>query len=252
MSSVDSKNSNTLSAPAINGLFGVRRCHSCGTDKVKGRRKYCCRACRQRLVWKLDVASSLLRAMHTRYATFSFTPETLMLNVVASGSHDVFSFLWKRTPNKKPADDLGNLIEYLGRQWWKEHDKKGSRHQASKSVLENARTSVTTPENVRPFSIISPVVGKKRLAMLKLKKSELLGEHAFDAVKSAYRKQVLIHHPDKNGDARLFRKVHQAYEELRQWLENPVVRQKKGLFEKWSFDGARWSPPMTLPGRSLG
>ncbi|KAF1972656.1 heat shock protein DnaJ, partial [Bimuria novae-zelandiae CBS 107.79] len=43
-------------------------------------------------------------------------------------------------------------------------------------------------------------------------------------IKRAYRELVLRHHPDKQGDAASFRKVHEAYEVLRdpgkrQWYD---------------------------------
>ena len=222
-------------------------CHSCGTDKNMGRRKYCSRECRQKLVWRLEVAASLLRALHTRYATFSFTHETLIFHVVASGSPHVYSYLWKRTPGKKPADDLGNLVEQLGKQWWEEHERRQSRHQASKTVLEQARTSMVKPGQVRPVDMTSPKVSQKYLSILKLKKTEVIGPDAKQAVRTAYRKQVMAHHPDHKGDAALFRKVHEAYEEMKEWLENPVVRSQRGLPDKWSYDGRKWAPPRTPP-----
>ncbi len=233
--------------PAIPQKGGNSYCRSCGETEILKRRKYCSRACRQRLVWKLDVASNLLRALHTRYATFSFTSDTLMFHVIASGSNHVYSFLWKRTPGRKPADDLGSMVEQLGKQWWETHDQRRSRHQASLSVLETAKVAVVNPGQVVPLSKADPKVSRKNLSILKLRKTELLGDKAENAVKAAYRKQVMEHHPDHNGDARLFRNVHEAYEEMKDWLENPVLRSKRGLPDKWSYDGRKWFPPMASP-----
>lgn len=233
--------------PAVPGRKKVYTCQACGTDQNMGRRKYCSRACRQKLLWRLEVAANLLRAMHTRYASFSFTRDTLMLHVVASGAPHVYTYLWKRTPGKKPVDDLGALVEQLGRLWWKEHDKLRSRHQASQCVLEQARTSMVKPGQVRPQDASHPVVSQRHLSVLKLKKSEVIGPEPQKALRSAYRKQVMAHHPDHNGDAALFRKVHAAYEEMKEWLENPVVRSQRGLPDKWSYDGRKWAPPRNAP-----
>ncbi len=243
MTKARSQQSNDSRLPMVPGGAGVRFCHACGTKENVGRRKYCSRACRQRLVWKLDVASSLLRALHSRYATFWFTEDMPLFHVVAAGSQEVFSFLWKRTPGKKPADDLGDMVEFLGSQWWMEHEKKNSRHQASLTVLQKARTRVVKRDQVRPHAKATPQVSQRHLSILKLNKQVLLSDKAPEALKSAFRKQVMVHHPDRQGDARLFRKVHESYEDMKHWLENPVMRHKKGLPDKWCYDGRKWSPP---------
>ena len=239
----DKKGSNL---PAPNNLRGKRFCRSCGTTKDMGRRKYCSRQCRQRLVWRLEVASNLLRALHARYATFSFTQEVLMLNVASFGADEVFSFLWRRTPGRKPSEDLGDLTEHLGRLWWRELEDRNCRRSASLFVLESAHTQLASDDNIRPLSYLSPKVSARNLSVLKLTKNELMGESAPDLVKSAYRKQVFIHHPDKDGDAKQFRRVQEAYEELQDWLEHPILKSKKGLPDKWSFNGEKWSPPVTI------
>ncbi|MBI9077314.1 MAG: J domain-containing protein [Desulfatibacillum sp.] len=247
MNNMESSNGPDSLVPVIPSHGRQFVCQACGATQNMGRRKYCSRACRQRLVWRLEVASNLLRALHTRYATFSFTPDTLIFHVVASGSPHVYSYLWRRTPGRKPADDLGALVEQLGRQWWREHERRRSRHQASKTVLEQAHTAVVSPGQVRPLDSASPKVSGKHLSILKLSKAEILGTDAREAVKSAYRRQVMTHHPDHNGDAALFRKVHEAYEEMKEWLENPVIRNQRGLPDKWSYDGRKWAPPMNSP-----
>ncbi|MFP4476557.1 MAG: DnaJ domain-containing protein [Desulfatibacillaceae bacterium] len=222
-----------------------RRCESCGRTDGLGRRKYCSPECRARLVRKLHVLTSLLRAIRARYAAFSFTEKELILHVIANGHGQVFTFFWQRSRSGKPADDLASMTEELGREWWREKERRNSRHQAALFVLDRAATNRVSRCGVKPASVVSPRVRAGALTVLKLDRRELLQESARDRIRSAYRTQAMAHHPDKNGDAEVFRRVQTAYEHLLQWIEAPVLRSQAGLPGKWCFDGARWTPPMT-------
>lgn len=229
--------------PVPTGL-GRKYCPSCGETEGLGRRKYCSLACRGRLAAKLDVLSGLLRAIHTRYAAFSFTDTVLVLNVVVWGSSLVYTFLWQRAPNIRPADDLARMTEELGRIWRREHNSRNSRHQASLSVLASARTGLNPKSQVRPHAVQNPRVGERLLTVLAISKKELAGDHPKEAIKSAFRRQALKHHPDRQGDPAAFRKIQTAYEELLRWTTSPSMTVKTGLPDKWSFNGKRWAPPM--------
>jgi len=87
-------------------------------------------------------------------------------------------------------------------------------------------------------------VALRHLTVLKLSGEDLVSPDACEAVKSAFRREAKVHHPDHDGQAAMFRKVREAYEELTAWLEQPVVRTTRGLPEKWCFNGSRWIPPM--------
>jgi hypothetical protein len=67
----------------------------------------------------------------------------------------------------------------------------------------------------------------------------------FRVIKTAYRQQALKHHPDHGGDAASFRKIHQAYEELLTWAENPSFVRRRGFPDKWFYDSTtnRWVQP---------
>ncbi|MBW1989252.1 MAG: J domain-containing protein [Deltaproteobacteria bacterium] len=230
--------------PALHRNPRKGECQACGLPLQNARRKYCSRACREKLVYKLDVATNLLRAIHTRYATFSFTGRTLALNVVVWGASEVYSFFWEREAGAKPADDLARLTEELGREWWRKQNQSNSRHQAAWHVLGMAKTRLVPLGQVRPVSVYSPRVPSRYLTVLKLSSDDLFSENPGVAIKSAFRRQAHNHHPDKNGDARMFRELHQAYMELLAWARDPLVRNRQGLPQKWCYNGRRWVPPM--------
>ncbi|MBU2490489.1 MAG: J domain-containing protein, partial [Proteobacteria bacterium] len=196
----------------------TRACQACGKGMENLRRKYCSKECREKLLAKLDVATNLLRAINTRYATFSFNDSSLVLNVVVWGSREVFCFFWDRSTGARPANDLGRLTEALGREWWKVRNQNKSRYQASWHVLGLARTSASSHRHLRPVSIYSPRVAPKHLTVLKLSEEDLVSPDAGAAIKTAYRRQVNIHHPDHGGQAAKFRKVQEAHKELMAWL----------------------------------
>ncbi|MDI6797189.1 MAG: hypothetical protein QMD09_09600 [Desulfatibacillaceae bacterium] len=223
----------------------VKVCPACGQASFLGRRKYCAPACRQRLLDKLAVLSGLLQALRVRYATFSFTQDTLVLNMVIWGFGPVYTFLWERSSSKKPSEDLMEMTEILGREWWREHNEKNSRHQACLHIMEKARTGLVGREQVRPLCKQSPKVSQKHLTVLALSRSQLEGKNAKACIKTAFRRQAMRHHPDVDGDQEIFLKVHCAYQELLEWVKAPVMTRQTGLPGKWAYNGRRWIPPLT-------
>ena len=222
----------------------ANRCRSCGAPIMKGRRRYCDRECRQRLMRKLAVTTSLLCAMNTRCASFSFNDSTLVLSVVVYGDRRAFTYFWPRSRAFSPADDLALLTEHLGRTWWSEHDKRRCRVQASREVLARAEARPLSAAGVIPIRKHSPRVGSRTLTVLSLDRSALAGPDPLSAVKTAFRRQALRHHPDAAGDPAMFRRVYEAYAELLEWIRNPVHTRRSGLPGKWSFNGARWTAPL--------
>jgi len=229
--------------PARNAA-GPRLCRSCGAEIEKGRRRYCDLDCRRRLLDKLTVTACLLRAMNTRCASFSFTGTTLVLNVVVWGHDRVFTYFWQRTPGLDPATDLLSMNEHLGQAWWREHDKRRCRVHAAQVVLERAEFQSKNLAGVLPIRKKSPRVGSRLLTVLCLERDALTGPDPLSAVKTAFRKQALKHHPDADGDAATFRRVYDAYTELLEWVKNPVHTRRSGIPGKWSFNGEKWRTPL--------
>ncbi|MEW5734785.1 MAG: J domain-containing protein [Thermodesulfobacteriota bacterium] len=220
-----------------------RACQSCGSPHV-GRKRYCSRECRQRLLGKLAVTTNLLRAINTRWATFWFTEEVIVLNVAVWNDPEAVSFLWERVPGGRPGDDLARLTEHLGCAWWDVQKKRGSRTQSGMSVLAEGKTGYARATLLRPRSLHAPRVSGRHLTVLSLAREDLLGGDPMAAVKNAFRRRAKMLHPDANGNAELFRQLHDSYEALLSWVERPRHLRRVGLPGKWTFTGARWVPPL--------
>ena len=80
-----------------------KQCPSCGTSEILGRRRYCSQECRQQLCRRLHILSGLLRALGTRYATFSFTESSLILDIKPHGSKKVYRFMHYRSHKQNPS-----------------------------------------------------------------------------------------------------------------------------------------------------
>jgi hypothetical protein len=209
-----------------------------------GRRRYCSKECRTELVRKLDILSGLLRALEARYATFSFTDSALVLDVLTNGSKKGYRFLYKRKRKNRPAHDLYYMADELGNLWWKKQKQTGKRYRASQYLLESAARCSIPPASLKPLEIKSPVRVGKSLVCLNLTREDLNSHKAHRAVKSAYRREAMKHHPDRGGNSASFRKVNNAYEELLNWLETPELRTRRGIPGKWFFDGKKWKSPL--------
>ena len=247
-----------MSSPEIKSITVLRehklnRCLSCGTTENMGRRKYCSLACRQRLSHSLNIRTGLLKALNIRYATFYFTDPIIMLDVLPYGSVDIFSFLFPRVNYRKPADDFCRMANLLGNAWWSERRRTNKRYLATRHVLEIACRKDGRGESLRPFEIRKPTRMAKSLTCLKLTRSDLDSSELNQVIKSAYRRQVKIHHPDQGGDAAVFRRIQQAYEELLQWSENPSFIWQRGFPDKWFYEGHmnRWIQPTALRRKTL-
>jgi hypothetical protein len=225
-----------------------RHCLSCGTDRNMSRRKYCSIECRQKLRYHLNIRTGLLRALSTRYATFYFTTSLIFLDVLPYGSASLFSFLFPRSPGLKPVDDFGRLCNVLGRAWWAEKQRTNKRYIATQHVLEKAKNDNTSPKSIKPFEIVEPARMAKSLTFLKLGREDLDSPQLQRVIKSAYRQQAKTHHPDQGGDAAVFLRVQQAYEQLMDWAENPTFTRRRGFPDKWFYEGAtnRWIQPAAI------
>ena len=221
------------------------RCLSCGTSENMDRRRYCSVECRQQLRYHLNLRTGLLRALNTRYATFYFTDAIIILDVLPYGSAELFSYIFPRTSDCKPVDDFCTLSNILGNAWWAERNRTNKRYIANRFILEKAINKDTDPAQIKPVEVKEPAKLKKSLMFLKLQKSDLNSPGLQRKIKSAYRKQAMKHHPDLGGDAAGFRTLHDAYEQIIRWSENPVFIRRRGFPDKWFYDGStvRWVQP---------
>ena len=228
------------------------RCLSCGTAENMRRRKYCSVECRQQLRYHLNLRTGLLRALNTRYATFYFTEAVIILDVLPYGSPELYSYIFPRSDSGKPVDDFCTLSNILGNAWWAERNRTNKRYLATRFILEKAQAKAAESVPIKPMEVKEPVKLKKSLMFLKLKKSDLNSPGLERKIKSAYRKQAMRHHPDLGGDAAGFRKIHDAYEQIIKWSENPVFIRRRGFPDKWFYDGStvRWVQPAPMTKKS--
>ena len=221
------------------------RCLSCGTTENMRRRKYCSIECRQQLRHSLNLRTGLLRALNTRYATFYFTEAIIVLDVLPYGSGELFSYILPRSTNAKPVDDFCTLSNILGNAWWAERNRTNKRYLANRFILEKAKSKDADSVPIKQVEVKQPAKLKKSLMFLKLQKSDLNSPGLERKIKSAYRKQAMQHHPDLGGDAAGFRKLHDAYEQMIRWSENPIFIRRRGFPDKWFYDGSmvKWVQP---------
>jgi hypothetical protein len=183
--------------------------------------------------------------LNTRYATFYFTDSIIILDVLPYGSGEMFSYLYPRTHGRKPVEDYCTMSNLLGNAWWAERNRTNKRYVASRHLLEKAEVKDADSAPIRPFEVKEPARLANSLTFLKLKKSELNSPGLQKKIKSAYRKQAMQHHPDLGGDATAFRRLHEAYEQMIRWSENPVYIRRRGFPDKWFYEGGtnRWVQP---------
>jgi hypothetical protein len=223
----------------------VRSCLSCGTTENMARRKYCSSQCRQRLHYLLDIRTGLLRALNTRYATFYFSDNQLFLDLLLFGSEHIFSFVHPRTGHQKPGEDFSKMANQLGNVWWAERKRTHKHYLASRHLLSIAGRSEDDGNSVRPIETRRPIYIGKSLTRLKLSVEELESPGLNERIKSAFRRQALAHHPDKGGSPENFRRIHHAYIQLIGWAKNPRYARRRGIPNKWFYDGFRnqWIQP---------
>ncbi|MEJ2659005.1 MAG: hypothetical protein P8012_17750, partial [Desulfobacterales bacterium] len=115
------------------------RCLSCGTTENLGKRKYCSIDCRQKLRYTLNMRTGLLKALNTRYASFYFTDESIVMDVILFNGKEIFSFIYPRSSNRKPAEDYINMSDLLGNEWWAEKKRTNRHYLATRCLLKKAR-----------------------------------------------------------------------------------------------------------------
>ncbi|HUT44553.1 MAG TPA: J domain-containing protein [Desulfobacterales bacterium] len=220
-------------------------CLSCGTIEKMGKRRYCSIDCRQRLRYKLNMRTGLLKALYIRYATFYFTKTFIIMDLLPFNCKEIYSFIFPRSAGNKPADDFSKMSDILGNAWWTERKRTNRKYLASRHVLEKANIKNAQADSVKPLEIKIPIVKEKSLIHLKIGRTELNTPQLQKLIKSAYRTQAKKHHPDLGGDTAAFRKIHKAYEELVSWAESPTFVERRGFPDKWFYDGDknRWVQP---------
>ncbi|MEW6443965.1 MAG: J domain-containing protein [bacterium] len=222
------------------------KCLSCGRALPPPKRRYCTDYCRETLEAKLELSVGLLNALNVRFATFTFTDSSLCLHVLPERS-EVFSFRRERSPYRKPAQDLWNLVESLGASWHLVVKQTGKRYLATRQVLERALRQEASRAEVIPVEEREFLFSRDSLSRLRLTPADLLSPQAKHAVKSAYRREAKRHHPDRGGNPRLFREIHAAHLDLLSWIDHPRYLTRRGVPNKWSYDRYRrarkWLPP---------
>jgi hypothetical protein len=212
------------------------------------RRKYCSVACRQRLHYKLQVRTGLLKALQTRYATFHFDDRVIVLDILPYGRQEIFSFLFARRPGVAPADDFSQMANVLGSDWWAERRRTHKKYRASQHLLRHARQGAADIHAVMPVEERRAVIKDKLLIQLKIDRKELDSHDLDKVLKKAYRQQAKRHHPDRGGKPDAFRRLQKAYETLMEWAENPSFTRRRGFPDKWFYDGEtnRWVQPVPV------
>ncbi len=226
-----------------------KRCLSCGTDLIKPSRRYCSKECRQQINWVLSLSKGLLRTFNARYASFSFTHDHVILDLIPVWSKGISRFICKRTPGKKPAEDLKNLILKSGREWYHMVDNNNSKSYASLFLLKKNHRRDIDPCDIKPNNKSRPRLSgyeNKCLKVLKLDRKDLSSNEKTIRIKSAYKKMAKIHHPDMGGNSEKFRQLNEAHKQMLLWAENPQYTSRKALPYCWSYDGStnRWAPPL--------
>ena len=228
-------------------VTAFKRCQTCGRVLEKNLLKYCSQSCRGQFRFKLSWFNNLLRAITAKYASFHFTDEFLILNVLPHNSRKVYTYFHERTSGRKPAQDMNQMIFDLGKLWWDQINKDPSRKRASQQILAKGRTDVFSLDRITPVEKVQFSNISKQMFLLELEKTELLKDGPTeDAVKTAFRKAARKHHPDLGGDSEQFRKTYQAYQDLLYWLNHPQIKTTRGIPGQWCYLGWNntWLKPL--------
>lgn len=241
-------------APEVETKTGSK-CLSCGKTEGMGNRRYCSIECRQKLRHQLNVRTGLLKALNTQYATFFFTDDVLVMDVLPYNSVKLYSFIFPRNKGKKPVQDFAMMSNVLGNAWWAEMSRTNRKYLASRHVLGKAVRNSGAIGSIKPEEIKIPTMkGKGRyLLHLKLDKNTLNSPELIKILKSAFRRQAIKSHPDVGGTEAAFRRIHRAYRELVKWAEKPSFLKRSGFPDKWFYDGRknRWIQPTPAVGVKL-
>lgn len=218
---------------------------------MRGRR-YCSVACRQKLRHQLNIRSGLLKALNTQYATFYFTDEWLIMDLLPYDRQRIFSFIYPRSHTRKPVEDFASMANVLGNAWWSAKRQTRRSYLATRHLLQQADRKSDALDVVRPVERKVPAIknGSRLLLHLNIGREDLHSPALKAKLKSAYRCQAKRCHPDLGGDEETFRKIHAAYEELVKWAETPTFLRRHGFPFKWFYDGCknRWVQPAPLDG----
>ncbi len=236
-----------LSEPNNNGKR--RRCLSCGTQEIKGGRRYCSSECRRQMNWVLSLSTGLLRVFNARYAAFSFDTGHVVLDVLPVWSRGISRFTYRRTNGKRPAEDLKHLILNSGSEWYEMIQSRTSKSYASLYLLKRNHDHTLEPDSILPDRKVRPRLSRHEreyVKRLELKAEELLSEGHVTKIKSSYRKLAKLYHPDVGGDARKFRELDEAHRQMLLWAQKPQFTTRRALQGCWSYDGStnKWSPPL--------
>jgi hypothetical protein len=224
-------------------------CLACGEEQLpKMRRRYCSDKCKKRLDFALYITTGLIQALRARYAAFSYTRDFLILDILPTGSNVISRFIWSRGKDKKVADDLLDLVEKAGCEWYKKEEETGSRWWASQHLLDNASRKDIPVSTVVPISKRAPHLNHKEknaLRLLQLSREQIASEDGMGCIKSAYRRQAKLFHPDKGDTSNRFVHINEAHAELLNWAQNPKFRSRAALPNSWCYDASkkRWAPP---------
>lgn len=198
--------------------------------------------------YKLDTRTGLLKALNAKYATFYFTEEVIVMDMLPYGSNEIFSYILPRSIDKKPAEDFSRMADILGNAWWAEKNRTKKSYLATHHVYKQAAKNSKPLRSIKPLENKIPAIEKTALLYLKLGRPDLNSFELKKTIKNAYRKQAKIHHPDHGGDTASFRKIHMAYEQLITWAESPSFINRRGFPDKWFYDGNKnkWIQPTPM------
>ena len=245
--STHTKRQETKSLVYADGKRGL--CLACGETQIpKPKRKYCSDKCKKRLDFALYICAGLVQALRARYAAFSYTEETLVLDILPTGSRVISRFVWKRSKRKKVADDLLDMIEEAGREWYEREEETGSSWWATQLLLDKASRKDIPVSAVVPVSKKTPQLNhreKNALRLFRLTRDQILSEKGLQDLKSAYRRKAKLYHPDRGDKSKKFVRINEAHAELLNWAQKPKFFFRTALPNSWCYDGSkkRWAPP---------
>ncbi|MBW2108563.1 MAG: DnaJ domain-containing protein [Deltaproteobacteria bacterium] len=225
-------------------------CIACGQRPIpKKKRRYCSDRCKKRLDFALFICSGLVQALRARYAAFSYTHDRLILDVLPRGSKTISRFVWKRNKGRRVADDLLELVQQAGRDWYSLAQETRSGWWASQRLLDRACRHDIPPSAVTPVPKRTPKLNlneKNALKLLKLTKAQILSEKGMQHLKSAYRRKAKRYHPDRGDKTDTFVRINEAHARLLNWARNPKFCLRAALPNSWCYDGhkKRWAPPI--------
>lgn len=224
-------------------------CLSCGLTRLpKRRRRYCSDKCKKRLDFALYIAMGLVQALGGRYAAFSYTEDTIVLDILPVGSNVISRFVWNRSKSNKVSDDLLEMVEQAGSEWYERKEEGRSRWWASQELLIKTLRRDIPVRTIVPVSKRTPQLNheeRNALKLLELTKEEILSEHGIHSIKSAYRRKAKLYHPDKGETSNKFIQINEAHAQLLNWAENPSFYSRTALPNSWCYDALRkrWVPP---------